>query len=126
MENQPEKEVRWIGSAREDLLGFPKPVIRLVGYALSFAQQGEKHLDSKPLSGFGSSKVQEIVTNDKSGTYRSVYTVQFEDVVYVLHCFQKKSKTGIKTTKQDIDLIKKRLQDAQADYKQRKEGKDNA
>jgi len=121
-----EKAIIWIGSTKEDLLGFPKPVIRQVGYALSYAQNGEKHPDAKPLTGFGSSKIQEIVTLDKSGTYRSVYSVQFDNYVYVLHCFQKKAKTGIKTPKQDIDLIIKRLQDAEADYKARKEGKYHA
>jgi phage-related protein len=121
MENQEQKEILWIGSAKADLDTFPKPVKRHVGYALNYAQNGDKHPEAKPLSGFGSAQVQEIVSKDRSGTYRSVYTVQFEDYVYVLHCFQKKSTTGIKTSKQDIDLIKKRLQAAEADFKARKE-----
>ncbi|HXF28493.1 MAG TPA: type II toxin-antitoxin system RelE/ParE family toxin [Chlamydiales bacterium] len=77
------------------------------------AQQGFKDEDTKPLLGFGGCSVLEIVKSDGHGTYRSVYTVRFSDAVYVLHVFQKKSKTGIKTPKPDMDLIQSRLSDAQ-------------
>lgn len=79
------------------------------GYALFLAQQGDKSDSAKPLKGFGGAGVLELVENHEGDTYRAVYTVRFEDAVYVLHCFQKKSKSGIATPKQDIDLIKSRL-----------------
>ena len=79
---------------------------------------GEKHPDAKPLKGFGGAGVLEVVERYDSDTYRAVYTVKFADVVYVLHAFQKKSKKGIQTPKQEIELIKKRLQQAQKDYQQ--------
>lgn len=107
------KELCWIGSSKKDLTGFPIDVRKAMGHALYMAQEGGKHKDTKPLKGFGGAKVLEVVQSDGNGTYRTMYTVQFEEVVYVLHAFQKKSKTGIKTTKQDMDLLKKRLQDAQ-------------
>lgn len=61
----------------------------------------------------------EICENYDGDTYRGVYTVRFADVIYVLHAFQKKSKQGIKTPQSDIDLIKKRLQQAEEDYVER-------
>ena len=84
-----------------------------MGYALYLAQQGEKHEDAKPLKGFGGAKILEVVEDYQSDTYRCVYTVKLESAVYVLHSFQKKSKKGISTPKPDIDLIKRRLKDAE-------------
>jgi phage-related protein len=63
--------------------------------------------------------VKEIVLDDRAGTFRVVYTVKFENAIYVLHAFQKKSKKGIKTPKQDVDLIHQRFQQALADHKMR-------
>jgi len=88
-----------------------------MGYTLYLAQQGEKHGNAKPLKGFGGAKTLEIVEDHNTNTYRAVYTVKFEGVVYVLHCFQKKSKKGITTPKHDIDLIKQRLKDAESLHK---------
>ena len=62
--------------------------------------------------------VLEVVGEDGNGTYRTMYTVEFEEVIYVLHAFQKKSKTGIKTPKQDIDLVETRLKWARQKYKE--------
>ena len=90
-----------------------------MGYALYLAQVGRKHEAAKPLKGFGSAGVLEIVDATAGGTYRGVYTVRFAGVVYVLHCFQKKSKRGIATPKADIDLIKRRLVSASEDYRKR-------
>ncbi len=56
----------------------------------------------------------EVVEDDSGGTYRAVYTVKFEEAVFVLHCFQKKSKRGIATPKQDLDIIRARLKEAAA------------
>jgi phage-related protein len=76
-----------------------------MGDGLYLAQIGDKHDDAKPLKGFKGAGVLEIVDNFDGDTYRAVYTVKFESAVYVLHVFQKKSKSGIATPKQDIDLI---------------------
>ena len=87
-----------------------------MGYALDFAQQGKKHPDAKPLRGFGGAGVLEIVDDYDGNTYRAVYTVKFAEAVYVLHCFQKKSKHGIATPKQDVELTERRFKRAQEHY----------
>ena len=69
-------------------------------------QEGKKHEHAKVLSGMGSAKILEIRENDRSGTYRVIYTIEMEDFVFVLHAFQKKSKSGISTPKQELDLLK--------------------
>ena len=113
------KPVIWIGSSLRDLRAMPEQVRRDIGQALYTAQQGGTDPAAKPLKGFGATRVMEIVEHDRSGTYRAVYTARFADAVYVLHVFQKKSKRGIATPKQDIDLIKRRFAEAQRDYKER-------
>jgi phage-related protein len=77
-------------------------------------------VDAKPLRGFGSAGVLEVVESAEGGTYRAVYTVRFADAVYVLHCFQKKSTHGIATPKPDMDLIRDRLKIAEELVKERK------
>lgn len=79
-----------------------------MGFALYVAQAGETHHSAKPLHGLGSG-VMEIAASDRSGTFRAVYTVSFQDSIYVLHAFQKKSKSGIATPKAEIDLVRRRL-----------------
>lgn len=74
---------------------------------------GDRHNHAKTLSGLGSAKIIEIRETDRSGTYRVVYTVEIAEFIFVLHAFQKKSKSGIATPKQDVDLIKRRLKDAE-------------
>lgn len=128
--NPPLKPVEWIASSLDDLKDFPEEVQQVIGYALYQAQSGEKHPDAKPLKGFKGSGVLEVVENFDGDTYRSVYTVRFEGAVYVLHAFQKKSKHGIATPKQDIELIEARLKRAKEHheeyYKQfLKEGKND-
>ncbi|MEO0805194.1 MAG: type II toxin-antitoxin system RelE/ParE family toxin, partial [Cyanobacteria bacterium J06643_4] len=93
--NDSLKAVEWVGSSLDDLREFPEEVQRLVGFALYLAQQGEKHPDAKPLKGFKGAGVLEVVESFDGNAYRAVYTVKFEGVVYVLHAFQKKSKSGI-------------------------------
>jgi phage-related protein len=114
-----EKPVEWVGSSLKDLRAFPDEAKNNIGHALWFAQKGDKHPSAKPLHGFGGAGVLEVVEDHDGDTYRAVYTVKFSDVIYVLHCFQKKSKKGIETTKQDDDLIKKRFKRAEQEYKQR-------
>lgn len=95
----------------------PEDVIDVFGFALHLAQTGKKHVNAKPLRGFGGAGVLEVVEDHLGDTYRAVYTVKIDDAVYVLHCFQKKSKQGIETPKHDMDLIRERLKAAQADAK---------
>ena len=103
-----------MGQSRSDLKEFPDRVQRAIGHALWGVQEGEVPSSSKLLQGFRNAKVWEIRENDSSGTYRVVYTVEFKDLVAVLHVFQKKSKSGIAIPKHEIELIKQRLADAKA------------
>ena len=116
MPKQPRKPVKWVGSAKRDLDAMPEDVKDVFGHAIDLAQAGGKHVDAKPLTGFGSAGVLEAVEDYRSDTFRAVYTVKFSGWVYVLHCFQKKSKSGIKTPKEDLDLIKNRLKAAAQDF----------
>ena len=110
------KPVSWIGSSYKDFREFPDGVQDVMGYALYQAQIGGKHGSAKPLKGFGGAGVLEIVADHVDDTFRAVYAVKFATAVYVLHAFQKKSKTGIKTPAEDLDLIYRRLKVAEADY----------
>lgn len=114
-----EKQLIWVGSSRRDLLSFPEDVKDVFGYALHLAQHGDKHPDAKPLKGFAGARTLEVVENFHGDTYRAVYTVKFADRVYVLHCFQKKSKKGIATPKADMELIRSRLKDAEQLHQER-------
>lgn len=118
MNEKQEKPLRWIASALNDLKNFPEDVQDVMGYALDLAQHGQKHPNAKPLRGFSGAGVLEIVDDLDGDTYRAIYTVKFEGVIYLLHSFQKKSKHGIATPKQDIELVKKRLKIAQENYLQ--------
>lgn len=109
-----EKPLEWIGSSYKDLMALPPEVRRFFGFALSLAQVGDRHDAAKVLKGFGGASVLEVVENDVGGTYRAIYTVKFEEAVFVLHCFQKKSKRGIATPKEDMDIIRARLKVAEA------------
>jgi len=113
------KTLIWIGSSRRDLKAFPDEVKDVMGFALYQAQIGRKAPTAKPLRGFGGAGVLEVVEDHQGDTYRAVYTVNFSNLVYVLHAFQKKSKKGIATPKSDLDLINRRLQVAEQDYKMR-------
>ncbi len=118
-----ERPLEWIGSSYKDLMALPADVRRFFGYALSLAQAGDQHDAAKVLKGFGSAGVLEVVEDDRSGTYRAVYTVKFEAAVFVLHCFQKKSKHGIATPKEDLAIIRARLKVAEALAKERRHEK---
>lgn len=99
-------------------MAMPDSVRQTFGFALYHAQIGSLHPDAKPLKGFGSAGILEAVEDWHGDTYRAVYTVRFTDAVYVLHCFQKKSKRGIQTPKREIDLIRERLREAEAQAKE--------
>jgi phage-related protein len=107
----PKKRVEWIGSSKKDLETFPSDVQHDIGFALMVAQFGGKHKDAKPWKGLGSG-VMEIVNNHDTNTYRAIYTVNIGDVIYVLHSFQKKSKSGIATPKEEVALVEARYKRA--------------
>lgn len=107
--NGVERPVVWLGSCRGDLRSFPRAVRREIGAALYAAQQGETDPAAKPLKGFGGASVLEIISDYRGDTWRAVYTIRFRDAVYVLHVFQKKSKRGVATPKQEMEVIKRRL-----------------
>jgi phage-related protein len=106
------RDLVWVGSSRDDVREFPEEARREAGFALRSVQGGEMPSGAKPLQGFGSAGVQEIVIREDGDTYRVVYTVTLPDAVYVLHAFMKKSKTGIKTAKNARNLIAQRLRAA--------------
>ncbi|HEB72008.1 MAG TPA: type II toxin-antitoxin system RelE/ParE family toxin [Nitrospirae bacterium] len=109
------KPLSFIGTARKDLKKFPQTVRDDVGFDLYEVQRGKTPETAKPLKGFPG--VMELVERYRKDTYRAVYITKIGGVVYVLHCFKKKSKRGIKTPKEDIDLIRQRLRLAQEESK---------
>jgi phage-related protein len=116
--DQAYKHVLWVGSSKKDLMAMPDEVKSAFGFALYLAQQGKKHQNAKPLKGFSGAGVLEVVEDCLGDTFRAVYTVKIAENIYVLHCFQKKSKRGIETPKQEIDLIRDRLKMAQEHAKE--------
>lgn len=113
------KSVRWVGTSLRDLRSFPRPVRIDIGHALFTAQKGETDPAAKPLKGFGGSSVLEVVGSHHGNAWRAVYTVRFRDAIYVLHVFQKKSTKGIAAPTRVIDLVRRRLADAERDYRER-------
>lgn len=113
----PGKELRWVGSSKRDLMKMPGDVIDVFGFALGEAQCGRMHPNAKPMTkgALKAKGIYEVVEDGDGSTYRCVYTVKLADIIYVLHCFQKKSKSGIRTPQADIDLIKLRYQAALRD-----------
>jgi phage-related protein len=107
------KRLIWMGSSRRDFSGFPEKVRGEMGYALYVAQCGGRHRRAKTLKGFGGAGIVEIVQEHDGDAYRTVYVVRFASALYVLHAFQKKSKSGIKTPANDMSLVTRRLKDAE-------------
>jgi phage-related protein len=116
---ETERPIVWVGSSRRDLRAFPRQVRRDIGQALYAAQQGESDPSAKPLKGFGGGSVVEIVAQHRGDTWRAVYTVRYAEALYVLHAFQKKSKHGIATPKNEIELIRQRLAAAERLHRER-------
>lgn len=108
------KILKWVGSSFKDLRTFPPEVKKDIGHQLAAAQDGEMPYRAKPLKGYPGATVLEICDDHDGDTYRAVYTVKFDNVVFVLHAFQKKSKSGISTPPKDLELIGTRLKQAQA------------
>jgi phage-related protein len=115
---RPLRPLLWIASSKRDYREFPTRVQYNFGFQLFLAQTGQHPPSAKPLRGFGDGTL-ELVEDFDGDTYRAVYTVRFREAVYVLHAFKKKSKRGIKTPQGDIDLVKRRLRDAEHDHAQR-------
>ena len=113
MTTLPPKRVIWMGDSLKRLQEFPATVQDEIGYAIYLAQIGEKHQSAKPLKGLGSG-VLEVVSDHRGDTFRAVYTVRFQDRVYVLHAFQKKSTKGTATPQPDMALVTRRLARAAA------------
>ncbi len=104
------RSISWIKQARKEFIKFPENVQIQIKTALDVALEGEKADIAKPLKGFPSS-VFEIAIQYQSNAYRSVYAVKLGRDIWVIHVFQKKSKTGIKTPQLEIDLIRSRIKD---------------
>lgn len=116
---RPAKPVVWMGDSRRAVREFPEPVQDAVGFALWQAQLGTVHRRAKPLKGFGGANVLEIVDDHDGNAYRAVYTVRFDDGVYVLHAFHKKSKRGIATPPGEMEVVRARLKLAEALHAER-------
>src|SRR5438132_4330746 len=114
------KPVTWVGTSLKDLREFPEAVQEHTGYALYVAQRGGKHQDAKVLSGLGGAGVVEIIKEHRVDTFRTVYTLRYAGSVYVLHAFQKKSKSGRETPRRDMELIEQRLREAEQIAKREK------
>jgi phage-related protein len=112
VKGEPLKPLVWVRSSKDDLKKFPRTAQSNIGFALKVAQSGGKHPDAKPMKGFGGASVIEIVEDHDGDTYRAVYTVKFIEAIYVLHAFQKKSKSGVATARREIDLIEERFKRA--------------
>lgn len=106
------KELIWIGASKRNIIDFPDEVKDEIGFALHLAQLGQKAEIAKPFKISGETGVFEIVSNFNTDTYRAVYAVKIDERIYVLHTFKKKSNSGIKTPKHEVDLIKNRLMQA--------------
>jgi phage-related protein len=115
------RPVIWIGSSLKDLKSMPEAIRKEFGHSLRDIQKGRDPGNTKPLRHLGESGISEIVVDDRAGTFRTVYTVEFKDAIAVLHVFQKKSKEGIATPKKEIDLVLQRLKRARIEYYESKE-----
>lgn len=115
---RPMRPLLWVGSAKRDYCKFPPLVQDAFGFSLFLVQTGQHPPIAKPLKGFGGGVV-ELIEDHRGDAYRAVYTIRFGAAVYVLHAFKKKSKTGIKTPPAEIELVRRRLRDAEADHTQR-------
>ncbi|MEI6242665.1 MAG: type II toxin-antitoxin system RelE/ParE family toxin [Chlamydiota bacterium] len=109
------RPILWIGSSKKDLKEMPVGVQKEIGHSLRELQKGKDLGNTKPLKHLHE-PISEVVVDEREGTFRAAYTVEFKDAVAVLHVFQKKSKSGIATPKKEMDLILQRLKQARVDY----------
>jgi phage-related protein len=113
MPRREPKPLIFVGTCLDDLSTFPAAVRRSMGFALHIAQLGGKHPSSSPLRGFGGAGVLEVIEDYDGRAFRVVYTVKFQDRIYGLHAFEKKSKRRIATPKTELDMIRRRLREAE-------------
>jgi phage-related protein len=113
MADDPLKPVIWVGTSLKDLREFPSPVQDYMGYALYVAQSGGKYQAAKVLRGFGGAGALEVIKDYRGDTFRAVYTLKYEGRVFVLHAFQKKSKSGRQTPRREVELIQQRMREAE-------------
>ena len=106
--NRDTRPIGWIKAARKDFERFPKGARERVLMALTIAAEGHKADIAKPMKGFGPG-VMEIALRHQTNAYRVVYAVEIAGSLWVIHAFQKKSKTSIKTPKAELDPIRERL-----------------
>jgi phage-related protein len=106
------RPVVWLGDTKRNVRAFPEGAQKLIGDELQLLQFGGMPTDAKPFKGVGS-RVVELAIRYDTDAYRTVVALQLGKKIYVLHAFQKKSKTGVKTPQQDVDLIKRRYREAQ-------------
>ena len=112
-----EKPLHWVASSKRDFLTFPEAVRDDMGNALGIVQFGGTPPGAKSWKGLGPG-VLELVESHDGNAYRAVYTVRFAEAAYVLHAFQKKAPSGIRTAQKDVDLVEQRLRAAQRDYEE--------
>lgn len=110
------KDIAWVGDSKKQVRKFPKEVRDEIGYALFVAQKGDTHPSTKKFKGHGPG-IYEIVSNYDTNAYRAIYIVNIGDTIYVLHAFQKKSKRGIKTPKEDLEILNTRLKMLKANHR---------
>ncbi len=101
---EDEKQILWVGSSYDDLLGFPDDARRQAGFQLGKVQAGVEPDDWKPFNDVGAG-TREIRIKENDGAFRIMYVTKFEEAVYVLHCFQKKTQA---TSRRDKDIAKTR------------------
>jgi len=106
--NPDTRPIAWIRAAQKDFEKFPQSVRDRINNALTIAAEGRMADIAKPMKGIGAG-VMEIAIRHQTNAYRAVYVIELAGSLWVVHAFQKKSKSGIKTPKQDVDLIKERL-----------------
>jgi phage-related protein len=107
------KDCYFVGSTKRDISKMPQDVKSSFGLSIFQAQEGAEAENVKALKGFAGRSILEIIENHDGDTYRAIYTVRYSTGIYVLHAFQKKSKSGIATPKQELDLVVSRLKDAE-------------
>lgn len=114
---KPNRQLIYLGSSKKDAEKMPREVREVFASALKMALNGETHEDAKPFKYHGSG-IFEVVCDYRGDAFREIYTARYEEVVFVVHIFQKKSKRGAQIPKEDRELIEKRLKWAEEVYKE--------
>ncbi|HLN32830.1 MAG TPA: type II toxin-antitoxin system RelE/ParE family toxin [Gemmataceae bacterium] len=109
----------WMGNSKRNIQAFPKGAQKIIGDELQLIQFGGMPKDAKPFKGVGSGVI-EIAVRFKGDAFRTLVAVQLGESIYVLHAFQKKSKKGTATPRQDVELIRRRYAEAKERAKHEK------